>query len=56
MKSLHSSMTQDLSGTKNQLDKLSTDIERTLDKINTREMHLNRQLEPQLHELRGLQV
>ena len=56
MKMLHSAMTQNLSGTKGQLDKLYIDIGRTLDKISTREVHLNRQLEPQLHELRGLQV
>ncbi|XP_008217705.1 intraflagellar transport protein 57 homolog [Nasonia vitripennis] len=55
MKTLHSSMTENLSGTKGQLAKLYTDIGRALDKISTREIHLNRQLDPQLQELRGLQ-
>lgn len=49
-------MTQDLSGTKVQLDKLYVDVGRALEKINNREIQLNQQLEPQLQELRGLQV
>ncbi|XP_014229612.1 intraflagellar transport protein 57 homolog [Trichogramma pretiosum] len=55
MKSLHASMTENLSGTKGQLDKLYIEIGRTFDKINNREIELNRQLQPQLQELRVLQ-
>jgi estrogen-related receptor beta like 1 len=56
MKTLHATMGKDLSGTKSQLDKLYTDIGRALEKINTKEIHLNRQLEPHLQELRVIQV
>ncbi|XP_014213270.1 intraflagellar transport protein 57 homolog [Copidosoma floridanum] len=55
MKALHAGMGQNLSGTKGQLEKLHADIGRALDKINSRETELNRQLEPQLQELRILQ-
>lgn len=49
-------MSQHLSGTTSQLDKLYIDVGRALEKINTRENILNQQLEPQLQELRTLQV
>ena len=49
-------MSENLSGTKGQLDKMYIEIGRTLEKINTREIDLNQQLQPQLQELRGLQV
>lgn len=56
MKQLRSNISTGLNGTKNQLDKLHTDIANTLDKIKMREMYLNKQLEPTLVEFRSLQV
>ncbi|KAH0569075.1 intraflagellar transport protein 57 homolog [Cotesia glomerata] len=55
MKQLRANISTGLNGTKNQLDKLHTDIANTLDKIKMREMYLNKQLEPTLVEFRGLQ-
>lgn len=56
MKQLKANISTGLNGTKNQLDKLHTDIGNTLDKIKMREMYLNKQLEPTLNEFRILQV
>lgn len=56
MKQLRSDITTNLSGTKGQLDKLYLEITNVLDKIKTREIYLNRQLEPILNEYRILQV
>ena len=44
-----------LDSTKSQLDKLHTDIARTLEKISSREKYLNNQLEGPLADLRLLQ-
>ena len=44
-----------LDSTKTQLDKLHTDIARTLEKISSREKYLNNQLEGPLTDLRHLQ-
>ncbi|KAG8037464.1 hypothetical protein G9C98_005674 [Cotesia typhae] len=55
MKQLRANISTGLNGTKNQLDKLHTDIANTLDKIKMREMYLNKQLEPTLVEFRSLQ-
>ena len=44
-----------LESTRNQLDKLHTDIARTLEKISSREKYLNSQLEVPLGEMRQLQ-
>ena len=44
-----------LDSTKTQLDKLHTDIARTLEKIASREKYLNNQLEGPLSDLRQLQ-
>nr|XP_050854040.1 intraflagellar transport protein 57 homolog isoform X1 [Vespula vulgaris] len=55
MKQLRSDITTNLSGTKGQLDKLYLEITNVLDKIKTREIYLNRQLEPILNEYRILQ-
>ncbi|KAG6798913.1 intraflagellar transport protein 57 isoform X1 [Apis mellifera caucasica] len=50
MKQLRMNIATNLTGVKNQLDKLHIDISNTLDKIKTRESYLNRQLEPTLKE------
>ncbi|XP_031772495.1 intraflagellar transport protein 57 homolog isoform X2 [Apis florea] len=50
MKQLRMNIATNLTGVKNQLDKLHIDISNTLDKIKTRESYLNRQLEPILKE------
>ncbi|XP_015602420.1 intraflagellar transport protein 57 homolog [Cephus cinctus] len=55
MKQHRSNMNTSLAGTKGQLEKLHLDIGNTMDKIRTREMYLNRQLEPILQEFRTLQ-
>ncbi|XP_012253436.2 intraflagellar transport protein 57 homolog [Athalia rosae] len=55
MKQHRSNIHANLTGTKSQLEKLHSDIGNTLDKIKTREMYLNRQLEPGLNEFRSLQ-
>ncbi|XP_043269962.1 intraflagellar transport protein 57 homolog [Venturia canescens] len=52
MKHHRENIASELNGSKGQLEKLHTDIGQTIDKINTREMYLNRQLEPGLDELR----
>ena len=46
---------QALESTKSQLDKLHTDVSRTLEKISSREKYLNSQLEAPLADLRQLQ-
>ena len=46
---------QALDSTKSQLDKLHTDVSRTLEKISSREKYLNSQLEAPLSDLRQLQ-
>ena len=46
---------QALESTKSQLDKLHTDVSRTLEKISSREKYLNSQLEAPLSDLRQLQ-
>ena len=46
---------QALESTKSQLDKLHTDVSRTLEKISSREKYLNSQLEAPLLDLRQLQ-
>lgn len=55
MKQLRGNIGTNLTGTRNQLDKLHVDITNTLDKIQTRESYLNRQLEPILKEYQTLQ-
>ncbi|KAK0178808.1 hypothetical protein PV327_007658 [Microctonus hyperodae] len=55
MKQLRGNIETNFNGTKIQLDKLQLDIGNTLDKIKTRETHLNKQLEPTLNEFRSLQ-
>ncbi|XP_033312938.1 intraflagellar transport protein 57 homolog isoform X1 [Bombus bifarius] len=55
MKQLRTNIATNLTGTKNQLDKLHIDISNTLDKVKTRESYLNRQLEPSLKEYQMLQ-
>ncbi|CAL7934543.1 unnamed protein product [Xylocopa violacea] len=55
MKQLSTNIATNLTGTKNQLDKLHVDISNTLDKLKTRESYLNRQLEPTLKEYQLLQ-
>ena len=44
-----------LEATKSQLDKLHSDVSRTLEKISSREKYLNSQLEAPLSDLRQLQ-
>lgn len=56
MKQLCGNIETNFNGTKIQLDKLQLDIGNTLDKIKSRETHLNKQLEPTLNEFRSLQV
>lgn len=56
MKQHRSNINVNLSGTKSQLEKLYNDLGNTVDKIKTREMYLNRQLEPVLNEYRISQV
>lgn len=51
-----SGIDESLTTTKGHLDKLHTDIARTLEKIGSREKYLNAQLEPLLNEYRSLQV
>ena len=46
---------QALESTKSQLDKLHSDVSRTLEKISSREKYLNSQLEAPLSDLRQLQ-
>ena len=46
---------QALEATKSQLDKLHSDVSRTLEKISSREKYLNSQLEAPLSDLRQLQ-
>lgn len=55
MKQHQANISSSFNGTKNQLDKLQIEIGNTLQKISTREMYLNKQLEPSLVELRRLQ-
>lgn len=55
MKQHRTNIETSFAGTKSQLDKLHVDIGNTLDKIKTRETHLNRQLEPILNEYRTVQ-
>lgn len=56
MKQLRVNIATNLSGTKAHLQRIYTDIGNALDKIETRETYLNRQLEPSLIEYRTLQV
>ncbi|XP_034950679.1 intraflagellar transport protein 57 homolog [Chelonus insularis] len=55
MKQFKANIATGLNGTKNQLEKLHTDIENTLEKVKMREMYLNNQLEPALNEFRNIQ-
>ena len=55
MKQLRTNIAANLTGTRSQLDKLHVDITNTLDKVKTRELYLNRQLEPILREYQRLQ-
>ena len=56
MKELRTNIASGLNGTRGQLEKLHIDIGNTLEKIKTREMYMNRQLEPVLNEFRTVQV
>ncbi|XP_046415492.1 intraflagellar transport protein 57 homolog [Neodiprion fabricii] len=55
MKQHRSNIYANLGNTKSQLERLHSDIASTLDKIKTREMYVNRQLEPVLNEFQTLQ-
>lgn len=55
MKQHQANISKDFDGTKNQLEKLHNDIDITLEKIHSREIYLNKQLEPSLIEYRSLQ-
>ena len=55
MHSYRDGIESNLESTRSQLDKLHTDIARTLEKISSREKYLNNQLEGPLADLRQLQ-
>ena len=56
MQKHRSGIDEDLTTTKGQLDRLQSEISHTLEKIGSREKHLNSQLEPLLVQYRALQV
>ncbi|KND00465.1 uncharacterized protein SPPG_04781 [Spizellomyces punctatus DAOM BR117] len=55
MKHHHSTITSSISETQSQLNKLHADIEKTLEKISSREKYINTQFESQTEEYRVLQ-
>ncbi|TPX71211.1 hypothetical protein SpCBS45565_g01276 [Spizellomyces sp. 'palustris'] len=55
MKHHHSTITSSMSETQSQLNKLHADIEKTLEKISSREKYINTQFESQTEEYRVLQ-
>jgi peptidoglycan hydrolase CwlO-like protein len=56
MQKHRSGIDEALTTTKGQLDRLQSEISHTLEKIGSREKHLNSQLEPLLVQYRALQV